>query len=425
VVVGGDGAMYDIGFQNLSRALMSGKPLKVLVLDTQVYSNTGGQACTSGFFGQVSDMATFGAASRGKREVRKELGLLAIAHRTSYVMQSTIANPSHMIESFIEGLCDRRPALFNCYTSCQPEHGIADDAGHAQAKLAVESRAYPLFRYRPGQGATLAEGLDLGGNPAPDADWPSYTLHYRKHGVERELELPLTFADFAATEGRFRKHFRNVPAEAWHDDMLPLADYLELDAEAREGRFPYIWHLLPDGDLGRLLVSAEMVESAEDRRDYWRLLRGLAAPAGMSEPEREALVEQVRGEVIARLSDSLLQMAGPGGSVAAVGTTSASQAAPQGAPQGTTPQGDDSGYMAPWIDTPSCSACDECTRINARIFAYNSAGKATIKDPAGGPYSDLVKAAERCKEQIIHPGLPRDQSSPEMKRWIARGQKYN
>ncbi len=55
VAVGGDGAMYDIGFQNLSRALMSGMPIKVLVLDTQVYSNTGGQACTSGFIGQVSD----------------------------------------------------------------------------------------------------------------------------------------------------------------------------------------------------------------------------------------------------------------------------------------------------------------------------------------------------------------------------------
>jgi pyruvate-ferredoxin/flavodoxin oxidoreductase len=93
-VVGGDGAMYDIGLQNLSRALMSGKPLKVLVLDTQVYSNTGGQACTSGFFGQVSDMATFGKASQGKQEVRKELGLLAIAHRTSYVMQAPSPSPA-------------------------------------------------------------------------------------------------------------------------------------------------------------------------------------------------------------------------------------------------------------------------------------------------------------------------------------------
>jgi pyruvate-ferredoxin/flavodoxin oxidoreductase len=67
VALGGDGAMYDIGFQNLSRAMMSGKPIKVVVVDTQVYSNTGGQACTSGFIGQVSDMAQFGNAQRASR----------------------------------------------------------------------------------------------------------------------------------------------------------------------------------------------------------------------------------------------------------------------------------------------------------------------------------------------------------------------
>jgi len=136
VAVGGDGAMYDIGFQNLSRLMASGKPVKVLVLDTQVYSNTGGQACTSGFIGQVSDMAQYGKAIKGKEEPRKEIGLIAMAHRTTYVMQSTIAHPSHMIEGFIKGIKARRPALFNLFASCQPEHGIADDLASAQGKLA-------------------------------------------------------------------------------------------------------------------------------------------------------------------------------------------------------------------------------------------------------------------------------------------------
>ena len=424
-VVGGDGAMYDIGFQNLSRALMSGKPLKVLVLDTQVYSNTGGQACTSGFFGQVSDMAAFGDANHGKQEIRKELGLLAIAHRTAYVMQSTIAQPSHMIEGFIEGLTARRPAVFNCYTSCQPEHGIADDAGHAQAKLAVESRAYPLFRYMPGRGATVAAGLDLGGNPAPYEDWPSYTLSYHRHGADREIKLPLTFADFAATEGRFRKHFRTVPEEAWHEDMLPLAEYLELGPGEREGKFPFIWHVLPDGELGRLLVSADLVASSEDRRNFWRLLRGLAATPGISAAEREAITGEVRAELIEKLSQSLGRLAGQGDTSGSGSPAAAEAKGSAHEPAAAPGKPEAGGYMAPWIDTPLCSACDECQRINPRIFAYNTAGKAMIKDPEGGPYSDLVKAAERCKEGIIHPGLPRDRSDPDMERWIARGQKYN
>ncbi|MCB0294178.1 MAG: hypothetical protein KDG51_02830, partial [Calditrichaeota bacterium] len=102
---------------------------KIVVVDTQVYSNTGGQACTSGFIGQISDMAQYGKAIKGKEEPRKEIGLIGMAHRNTYVMQSTMAYPSHMIEGFIEGLMARRPALFNLYTSCQPEHGIADDKG--------------------------------------------------------------------------------------------------------------------------------------------------------------------------------------------------------------------------------------------------------------------------------------------------------
>jgi pyruvate-ferredoxin/flavodoxin oxidoreductase len=174
VAVGGDGAMYDIGFQNLSRLMASGKPVKVLVVDTQVYSNTGGQACTSGFIGQISDMAQFGKAIKGKEEPRKEIGLIGMAHRTTYVLQSTIAHPSHMIEGFIAGLKTRRPALFNLYSSCQPEHGIGDDMSAAQAKLVVESRAYPLFRYDPDAGATAEECFDLEGNPAPEQDWPRY-----------------------------------------------------------------------------------------------------------------------------------------------------------------------------------------------------------------------------------------------------------
>jgi pyruvate-ferredoxin/flavodoxin oxidoreductase len=87
VAVGGDGAMYDIGFQNLSRALASGHPVKIMVLDTQVYSNTGGQACTSGFIGQVADMSPYGKVEGQDRD-RKEMALIGMAHRTSFVLSS-------------------------------------------------------------------------------------------------------------------------------------------------------------------------------------------------------------------------------------------------------------------------------------------------------------------------------------------------
>ena len=79
-VMGGDGAMYDIGFQALSRMVASGADIKVLVLDTQVYSNTGGQASTASFGGQVTKLSAFGKAVHGRPEPRKELGRILAAH---------------------------------------------------------------------------------------------------------------------------------------------------------------------------------------------------------------------------------------------------------------------------------------------------------------------------------------------------------
>jgi pyruvate-ferredoxin/flavodoxin oxidoreductase len=427
VALGGDGAMYDIGFQNLSRAMMSGKPIKVVVVDTQVYSNTGGQACTAGFTGQVSDMAQHGKVTQGKEEIRKEIGLIAMAHRTTYVMQSTMAYPSHMIEGFIEGLMSRRPALFNLYTSCQPEHGIADDVGHKQAKLAVESRAYPLFRYNPDAGKTPADCLDLGTNPDPDADWPTYRLQYVENGVEQHMEVPMTFVDFAVTEGRFRKHFRVAPSDTWNDSMVPLDQFLQL--EDREGRFPYIWAVDRKQKLNRVLVAMPLVDAAQDRLDFWTTLKALAGAD--AKPQDDNSEEQIRAEIMQNLTQNFARLLA-GGTAPLPQTTSDQTASAAmvdavevAAPNAASPQETGGEYMAPWIDSPQCTACDECINLNGKIFVYNQSKQAIIKDPQAGPYSDLVKAAEKCTAQVIHPGLPADRSAKDIDRWIARGEKHN
>jgi len=427
VAVGGDGAMYDIGFQNLSRVMASGTPIKVLVVDTQVYSNTGGQACTSGFIGQVSDMAQYGKSIKGKQEPRKEIGLIGMAHRTTYVMQSSISHPNHMIEGFIQGLKTRRPALFNLYSTCQPEHGIGDDMSSAQSKLAVESRAYPLFRYNPDAGKTPQECFDLEGNPQQDQDWPSYTIKYQEDDVEKEMELPLTFADFAITEGRFRKQFRVAPRDTWNENMMPLGEFLDLEPDDREGVFPYVWMVDKDQQLSRLLVAQPIVASCEDRRDFWTMLRALA---GEDQPSTESIVEQARQDVVGKIMSGLMQLTGGSGEglatlaagdiapgVASVAGGTASAPAPVAAAAGD--------YLAPWIDTPNCTACDECTQLNSKIFVYNADKKAIIKNPEGGPYKDLVKAAERCTARVIHPGLPRNRNEKGIDKWIKRGEKYN
>ena len=424
VALGGDGAMYDIGFQNLSRMMASGKPIKVVVVDTQVYSNTGGQACTSGFIGQVSDMAQYGKVLKGKSEPRKEIGLIAMAHRNTFVLQGTLANTSQMIEGFIDGLMAKRPAIFNLYTTCQPEHGVADDLGAHQAKLAVESRAYPIFQYNPAKGKTTEECLDLSGNPAMDSLWPTYKLKYKEYGQEKTMEVAMTFADFALTEARFRKHFRKVPRDAWNDNMVVLAEFLEMTSEDRNGKFPYIWTVDKEQNLVRVLVAEPIVESCEDRRNFWIMLRHMAG-LDKEVTDLEAIEQKIRVDVVSKISKGLMQLAGDNGSgladLAVANVTAPAPTENTLAAQAST----NGSYMAPWIDTDSCTSCDECIKLNSKIFAYNSSKKAFIQNPQGGPYQDLVKAAEKCTARVIHPGLPADISEKDIDKWIKRGEKYN
>jgi pyruvate/2-oxoacid:ferredoxin oxidoreductase beta subunit len=211
-VLGGDGAMYDIGFQALSRMIAAGADIKVLVLDTQVYSNTGGQSSTASFGGQVTKLSAFGKALHGRAEPRKELGRILIAHGEAYVAQTTPAHINHFYRSVMEANAFPGPAVIVAYSSCMPEHGVADDAASRQSKLAVETRAFPLFTYDPRRGAKIAERLSLQGNPAPKEDWahlPDGTL--------------LDFCAFARTEGRFAPHFA--------PDGKPSADILATQAD--------------------------------------------------------------------------------------------------------------------------------------------------------------------------------------------------
>ena len=418
VAVGGDGAMYDIGFQNLSRALMSGVPVKVLVLDTQVYSNTGGQACTSGFIGQVSDMAPYGKSRKGKSEIRKEMSLIGMAHRTSFVLQSSISNMTHLIEGFIDGLNSRRPALFNIYAVCQPEHGVADDASELQSKLAVESRAYPLFRFDPDAGETLQDCSTLEGNPSIDTDWPTYTLEYTdEKGKTASMKVPMTFADFALTEGRFRKSFRKAPPETWNDNMVQLHEFLDMDADAREGMFPYIWAVDSKNRLMRVLVAEELVKSTEERRRFWHQLKSLTGVDQVV--DLDAIKLQAKAEVAQQLTATLMGMAVgsvPAGLLASGGNGALPAAGGAVANAGS--------YEPVWVDTPECTACDECININAGIFGYNDAKKVIVLNPAGGPFKDIVKAAEKCTAGCIHPGTPSNPNEAGVDKLVARAAKY-
>jgi pyruvate ferredoxin oxidoreductase beta subunit len=196
-IVGGDGAMLDIGFQSLSRMLASGMDIKVIVLDTQVYSNTGGQTSTSSFKGQDAKMSFHGKVIQGKKENRKELGNICMMHKDVYVAQTTCAHVNHFYKAILEANEYSGPAIVNVFTTCQPEHGVGDNMAEHQAKLAADSRSFPLFIYDPRKGPSFKQRLSLHGNPNIKDDW--YT--------NPKTGEPVDFITFARSEGRFAKHF--------------------------------------------------------------------------------------------------------------------------------------------------------------------------------------------------------------------------
>ena len=275
ITVGGDGATYDIGFGALSRILASNTPIKVLVLNTGAYSNTGGQASTSSFIGQDSDLARFGAAHSGKYEARKELGLIASFHANVFVCSTNTALQGHFLKNTMEFLTyTDSPAVLDVYTPCQGEHGVADNVSARQGRLAVESRMNPVFVHDPRRGKNLHDWFSLEGNPDPQSDWTTTTIEYLDDNGQLQLmTVALTPANFALTEIRFKKQFRKLAADA--TNLVPVEDFVNLSEAQRAGKTPFIYSTDSKKKLVRYAVAAPIIALVEERRQHWHLLQYL------------------------------------------------------------------------------------------------------------------------------------------------------
>jgi pyruvate-ferredoxin/flavodoxin oxidoreductase len=175
-IVGGDGWAYDIGYGGLDHVLASSRDVNLLVLDTEVYSNTGGQASKATPLGAVAKFA-----SAGKRVARKDLALQAIAYGNVYVAQVAMgANPQHTLLAFREAEAYPGPALILAYSHCIA-HGFDLRHGMKQQDLAAASGHWPLFRFNPAM-RTAGERpfrLDSPRPTIPLKDYAYKELRYR------------------------------------------------------------------------------------------------------------------------------------------------------------------------------------------------------------------------------------------------------
>ncbi len=284
--VGGDGGLGDIGFQNLSKVILQNRPnVQVVMLDTQVYSNTGGQNSDSTPMPGGGDMNQLGAASEGKlTEMKSVAEILTAGHGSPFVAQVSMADEPKLYRAILDGLQYRGTAYFQCFTTCQPEHGVGDDMASVQARRIRDSRGMPEFVFNPQQGETYAEALELKANPLHDRDWKGS----KSRGARRTPWY--TVAHWAVTEARFRRHFKKVTAEQ-AADMIPL-DHMLLcltqdDVVKRRFLVPGHRAYVPDFEVVMVsepvkgtkvfhAVSRQVVIFCVERRKAWRMLQSKA-----------------------------------------------------------------------------------------------------------------------------------------------------
>jgi pyruvate-ferredoxin/flavodoxin oxidoreductase len=212
-IVGGDGWAYDIGYGGLDHVLASGRNVNLLVLDTEVYSNTGGQASKS-----TPRAAVAKFAAGGKSAPKKDLGLMAMSYGNVYVASVAMgAKDEHTLKAFLEAEAYNGPSLIIAYSHCIA-HGINMTPAMSDQKMAVESGQWLLYRYNP-------ERALIGENPLSlDSRTPS-----------RQVK------EFLEQQTRFKMLTRSKP-----EDAKQLWSQAQHDAETRFAMYEYLAQRKPD-----------------------------------------------------------------------------------------------------------------------------------------------------------------------------------
>jgi pyruvate-ferredoxin/flavodoxin oxidoreductase len=436
LTIGGDGATYDIGFGAMSRILASDTPVKVLVLNSGVYSNTGGQASTASLTGQDSDLERFGSAHDGKHESRKELGLLASFHPNVYVCSTSTAIQGHFLTSTMEFLrYQDAAAVLDVYTPCGSEHGIPEEASSRRARLAVESRMNPVFVHDPRRGSTLHDWFSLDGNPDIAKTWTNTDLAYRDDAGELQLmTLPLTPAEFALGETRFRKQFKRLPADL-DGVAVRMDEYVELGRDEQAARVPFVYATDEHQKLIKVQCSDSIVALVKDRRRYWQILQYLsgAHEAKLTSlhrsdladlrsryeeamRERESSIDSIAEAMSSLATTSRAPVGAGSGAAGRAGRARMPAAPPAASPSpgavgtvgavGAAPP--DSPVHLAEVDIPKCNDCGTCYQELPQLFE---------------PHSMLVDGAVQKVARMIPGALETVELTPELLKRIDRVKK--
>ena len=277
-------------------------------------------------------------------------------------------------------------------------------------------------------------------------------------GAEATLQIERTFADYLMYELGTEEEFSTLKTNGkGNEAVLPLSQYLRLSAEQRIGKVPVVYHVNKEKALERLVPSRNVILQSAEKMDTWHSLRemtGIENPLMQKskksleqklQSEKEQALQTLRTELESKskeresqavvvamqnLSLRLFGMKGEADIANLVASTSSPAPAQVAVPQEAlvaeeiVESDDDEVSEFVWIESNLCTTCDECTDINDKIFAYDDKKLAYIKDPKGGPFKDIVKAADLCPAHIIHPGTPQDPKESNLEKLIKEAEPY-
>ncbi len=376
------------GSELVLQALAAGMPVKVLVQtdDLLEQSPIGNDVLVSGLR-------------------NRQLTSAAIASGTSYVLQASASSLFQLREQLMRGFGFAGPALFSVFSGASG----ASIPAYLTAAAAAESRAFPAFIYDPSAGTDWAARFSLAANSQLDLDWPEHRLDYEDADQQLVSEnLAFTAVDFAACDPRCAKYFAKVPREKWNADMVPVSEFLARVPKDLTEKVPCLSMVDRDNRLQKVIVSDRLVREARQNIEAWRSLQELG---GVHNSHAAILLERERKVWTAQAKPAV--EAQPAASVSAPAAALAvAEAVAEKSPD------------EPYIETPRCTTCNECTQINDKMFGYDSNKQAYIVNPDAGTYRQLVEAAENCQISIIHPGKPRNPNEPGLDELLKRAEPF-
>lgn len=389
-------------YGELMTLLAAGLPVKILVQNDDILQESligDGRLACSMRSARLANMAT------GLNDV--------------YVLQSSASNLVQFAPRIYKGLAYTGAALFSVFSGANRHTG--DIPPYLVAAAAMESRAFPAFSYDPSAGADWASRFSIEGNPQPERDWPVHRFAYEEVEHRREVsDLDFTFVDFVACDRRYAEHFARVPRTQWDGSMHPVVDCVAHPSHRVPEEIPYI--LMTDGDdrLHRVIVSDQLVLEARRAARMWKSLQELG---GIHNSYAERLLARERkaweAEHTVAAPRAATTTPEPKAAPAPAAAPALSKVEAVEAVAEAAPSSDEA-----YIETPRCTTCEECVRLNNRLFVYDDNKQAYIADVNAGTYRQLVEAAESCQVSIIHPGKPRNPNEPGLAELLKRAEPF-